>query len=383
MGTVEPRKLQNSTFLVLFIASAYFFWRTLEPIWLPVFLGVLIAVSVNPLHQKLRRKWRNHDGLSAAFLTAVVLLLGAAVLAFLFIVVGGRVVEFAKDASKRYQTHGAAGLVPHGAIPLLARLGIDAATVREHIANTADAVAGSVGKLVTAVLAGTFTGMFILIFTALTSYYLLVEGEHATQWFVDVTPLPDSQVWELVRNFRDVTRAMLLGTGVTAFYQGGAALLGYLIFGVPDAVVWAALTGVASLLPGVGTLLVWVPVAGYLLATGSVAKGIGLLAWGSVVIVLAADYGLRPWLVKAKLRMNDLLVFIAIFGGIEAFGIVGLILGPIFIALFVSMLRIYQREYRPRPAAIQKDDHPTPPLPGPAVRTDTPGPDPLQLANRS
>ena len=314
MATVEPRKLQNSTFLVLFIASAYFFWRTLEPIWLPVFLGVLIAVSVNPLHQKLRRKWRRHDGLSAAFLTAAVLLLATAVLAFLFIVVGSRVVDFAKEASKRYQTHGAAGLFPHSAIALLARLGIAPATLREHVAQGADAVAGSVGKLVTALLAGTFSGMFVAIFTALTSYYLLVEGEHATQWFVDVTPLPDSQVWELVRNFRDVTRAMLLGTGVTAFYQGGTALIGYLIFGVPDAIVWAALTGVASLLPGIGTLLVWVPIAGYLIATGSIAKGVGLLAWGTVVIVLAADYGLRPWLVKAKLRMNDLLVFIAIFG---------------------------------------------------------------------
>jgi predicted PurR-regulated permease PerM len=236
--------------------------------------------------------------------------------------------------------------------------------VREHVANAADTVAGSVGKFLTALLAGTFSGLFILIFTALTSYYLLVEGEKATRWFVDVTPLPDSQVWELVRNFRDVTRAMLLGTGVTAFYQGGVAFIGYVLFGVPDAVVWAALTGIASLLPGVGTLLVWVPVGIYLLASGSVAMGIGLLVWGTVAIVLVADYVLRPWLVKAKLRMNELLVFIAIFGGIEAFGVIGLILGPICIALFVSILRIYQREYRPRPAAVAKaEDADTPELP--------------------
>jgi predicted PurR-regulated permease PerM len=137
---------------------------------------------------------------------------------------------------------------------------------------------------------------------------------------------------------------------------------------VPDAIVWASLTGVASLLPGIGTLLVWVPVGGYLLASGSIGKGIGLLAWGSVVIVLVADYVLRPWLVKAKLRMNDLLVFIAIFGGIEAFGVVGLILGPIFVALFVSLLRIYQREYRPRPAALQKNDRATASLPEPLER---------------
>lgn len=372
MTTVPARKLQNSTFLALFLLALYFCWRTTEPIWLPLFLGLIIAVSVNPLHQRLRKKWRGHDGLSAAFLTAAVLVLSAAVVGFLFVVVGERVVEFAKEASRRYQTRGAAGLVPHGTFPLLARMGIDPATVREHVGRAAETVAGSVGKLLTAVVTGAFSGIFVLIFTALTSYYLLVDGENATRWLIDVTPLPDSQVRELTRNFRDVTRAMLLGTGVTAFYQGLTAFAGYWIFGVPDAVVWAALTGVASLLPGIGTLLVWVPIAIYLLATGEIGKGIGLLVWGNVVIVLVADYVLRPWLVKAKLRMNDLLVFIAIFGGIEAFGVIGLILGPIFIALFVSLLRIYQREYRPRPAAIEKDEHVPAPVPAPIERRETP-----------
>jgi predicted PurR-regulated permease PerM len=368
MATADARKLQNVTFLALFLGAGYFLWRTMEPIWLPIFLGLIIAVSVNPLHQKLRKKWRNHDGLSAAVLTAAVLVLSAAMVAFLFAVVGERIVEFAREASKRYQSRGAAGLMPHDALPLLEKLGVDPSTVREHVGRAAETVAGSMGRLLAALVAGTFSGVFTLIFTALTSYYLLVEGERATRWLVDMMPLPDSQVWELARNFRDVTRTMLLGTGVTAFYQGASAFVGYWLFGVPDAIVWASLTGVASLLPGIGTLLVWVPVGGYLLASGSIGKGIGLLAWGSVVIVLVADYVLRPWLVKAKLRMNDLLVFIAIFGGIEAFGVVGLILGPIFVALFVSLLRIYQREYRPRPAALHKDDRPKASLPEPLER---------------
>jgi predicted PurR-regulated permease PerM len=364
MATADARKLQNVTFLALLLAAGYFLWRTMAPIWLPIFLGLIIAVSVNPLHQKLRKRWRNHDGLSAAVLTAAVLVLSVGLVAFLFAVVGERIVEFAREASRRYQTRGAAGLMPHDALPLLEKLGVDPSTVREHVGRAAETVAGSMGRLLAALVAGTFSGVFTLLFTALTSYYLLVEGERATRWLVDMMPLPDSQVWELARNFRDVTRTMLLGTGVTAFYQGASAFVGYWLFGVPDAIVWASLTGVASLLPGIGTLLVWVPVGGYLLASGSIGKGIGLLAWGSVVIVLVADYVLRPWLVKSKLRMNDLLVFIAIFGGIEAFGVVGLILGPIFVALFVSLLRIYQRDYRPRPAALHKDDHAAASLPG-------------------
>jgi predicted PurR-regulated permease PerM len=77
------------------------------------------------------------------------------------------------------------------------------------------------------------------------------------------------------------------------------------------------------------------------------AEGLGLLLWGSLVIVFVADYILRPKLVGTRMRMNDLLVFIAIFGGVEAFGILGVVVGPIAVALFLSLVRIYQRDYRP------------------------------------
>ncbi|HET9754061.1 MAG TPA: AI-2E family transporter, partial [Myxococcales bacterium] len=80
---------------------------------------------------------------------------------------------------------------------------------------------------------------------------------------------------------------------------------------------------------------------------GHVGKGLGVLLWSSLVVVVVADYILRPKLVGTRIRMNDLLVFIAIFGGIEAFGILGVVLGPIAVAVLLSLLRIYQRDYRP------------------------------------
>ena len=144
MGTSDARKLQNLTFLALFLGAGYFLWRTMEPIWLPVFLGLIIAVSVNPLHQKLRKRWRNHDGLSAAALTAAVLILSVALVAFLFVVVGERVVEFAREAGKRYQSRGAAGFVPHDALPLLEKLSRDEPneTLRNAAKRTTDEIRG-------------------------------------------------------------------------------------------------------------------------------------------------------------------------------------------------------------------------------------------------
>ena len=107
------------------------------------------------------------------------------------------------------------------------------------------------------------------------------------------------------------------------------------------------LAQVQTLCRETGTALIWVPVSLFVFFNHHVAEGLGLALWGAFVIVFIADYILRPKLVGTRMRMNDLLVFIAIFGGVEAFGILGVVVGPIAVALFLSLVRIYQREYRP------------------------------------
>jgi predicted PurR-regulated permease PerM len=364
MPPVERTRLQRWTFLVLFVFAFYAFWRTLEPIWTPVFLGLVIAVGVYPLHEKLLRRWGGkHPGLPAALVTAAVMVLALTVIAFLIFVVGHRIVTLAQQVSDRYQHKGAAGLLGNDVSRLLGRFGVSADDIHQRIAEMARDVAAFMGKGATSIVTGLFSAIFIFIFTALTSYYLLREGKEGTWWLVEMVPLPNGQVSEIVRDVRDVTRAMLVSTGLLSMYQAVTAGIGYWIFGVDSPMVWAALTGVASILPAVGTALVWVPVGIVVAATGHVGKGIGVLAWGALMVVFVADYVLRPKLVGTRIKMNDLLVFIAIFGGIEAFGILGLILGPISTAILLSLLRIYQRDYRPEGPVRAPD--PTAPNPDP------------------
>src|SRR5256885_3286067 len=116
--------------------------------------------------------------------------------------------------------------------------------------------------------------MFIFIFTAITSYYLLREGKEGAWWLVEMVPLPNGQVAEIVRDVRDVMRAILFSTGLMSLYQAITAGIGYWLFGVDSPLVWASLTGVASILPAVGTALVWVPVGVGTILMGHVAQGI-------------------------------------------------------------------------------------------------------------
>ena len=348
MAPLERTRLQRSTFTVLFVMAAYLFWRTLEPIWVPVFLGLVIAVGLYPLQARLLKRFGGkHPGLPAAILTASVMVFALGVAAFLILVVGHRVLQLAQDLSQRYRQRGAPGVLGRDLTGLLTRLGLQPDDLHQRLADSFQEIASFMGHGATSLLTGLFAVIFIFIFTALTSYYLLREGEDGTSWLVEVVPLPNGQVAQIVRDVRDVTRAMVVSTGVMMLYQGVTAGLGYWIFKVDSPLVWASLTGLASIFPAVGTAIVWIPVGIAMFATGHPGAGIGVLAWGTFVVVFVADYILRPKLVGAKMKMNDLLVFIAIFGGIEAFGILGLVLGPIAVAVLLSLIRIYQQEYRP------------------------------------
>src|SRR5438477_1372383 len=348
MAVIERTRLQQSTFLVLFALAAYAFWRTLEPIWVPVLLGLVIAVGVYPVHQRLLLRFGGkHPGLPAAAVTALVMVLTLAIVTFLVFVVGQRIRAFARQLAANCERKGAAGLLGHDLNALLSRFGVSPDDINRRIAELARDFAAFLGKGATSIVTGLFTAVFIFIFTAITSYYLLREGTGGTSWLVEMVPLPNGQVAEIVRDVRDVTRAMLFSTAVMSAYQGITAWIGYWIFGVDSPLVWAALTGVASILPGIGTALIWVPVSLFVFFNHHVAEALGLALWGAFVIVFIADYILRPKLVGARMRMNALLVFIAIFGGVEAFGVMGVVLGPIAVALFLSLVRIYQREYRP------------------------------------
>ena len=340
--------LQRWTFLVLFLGAGYLFWRTAEPLWVPIFMGTLIAVGCFPLYTRLSKRHPRQEALIAMTLTGAVLLIGMGILAFVFTVVSQQLIAFARSSMEHYRHGGTAELFGPVISAKLRAFGSQPDEVVQKLSASMEAVAGDLAKVTGTVLAFSVHGLLITIFAALTAYYLLREGRQITDWFIGAMPLPREQVVELVKNFRDVTQAMLLGTGVTALYQAGVSFIGYAVLGIPHAPLWATLTGVASLLPGIGTALIWAPVSIWLLLTGAVVRGPLMLVFGMVLIVGVADYVLRPRLLGSKVRMNELLVFIAIFGGIEAFGLLGLILGPIVTALFVSLVRIYQREYRPR-----------------------------------
>jgi predicted PurR-regulated permease PerM len=347
---LEKRNLEHWTFLALFGGSLYLFWLITQPLWVPLFLGMLIAIGAHPLHRKLLKRFPGRDTLSAALLTSGVLLIALVLGGVLTLVVLGQLIDLARDLADHYRHGGSAEVLGARTQALLTSLGQDPEKIRTELAAAAESFAANLGNTASRLVQASLEAFLFAILTAITGYFLLREGERQTAWLVRMLPLPDEQVRELANSFRDTTQAMLLGAGVTALYEGVVAFIGYSLAGVQRPLMWAALTSVASVVPAVGTGLIWLPLSLWLVGAGHPIAGTALGVWCMVAMTGAANYVLRPRLLGSKTRMNELLVFIALFGGVAAFGLLGIILGPIVTALFVSLVHIYQRDYRPRAA---------------------------------
>jgi predicted PurR-regulated permease PerM len=171
-------------------------------------------------------------------------------------------------------------------------------------------------------------------------FYLLRDGDTLLTFVQRAIPLPPEQRQVLVSSFTATVRGVLKGDIVVGLVQGTLGGLIFWVLGMGTPVLWGAVMAVLSLLPAFGTGLVWVPAGIYLLLTGSVWKGIVLLAFGALVIS-TIDNVLRPVMVGKDVKMPSYVVLVSTLGGIAVFGVNGVVIGPLLAALFLTAWEIY------------------------------------------
>lgn len=196
-----------------------------------------------------------------------------------------------------------------------------------------------VGRLA-ATTRGTAVFFFMVFIMLYAMYFFLIDGRKALDKILYYMPLGPEQEQRMVGKFVSVTRAMIKGIFVIGLLQGALGGLAFWVVGIEGAFFWGTVMAVLSIIPGVGTALVWGPAVIYLFAVGEVGAAIGLAIW-SAGLVASVDNVLRPWLVGVDTKMPDLLILLGMLGGLVLFGAAGVIVGPIVAAVFLTVWDIY------------------------------------------
>jgi len=346
-----PPAFNKSFILLLALVTIAFIW-VIEPYWGAVFWSVVLALLFHPLQRKMAAWMAGRHNVSA-LITLLVILLMVVLPIFLL------AMSIANELSNLYQSVQSGQIninqiidrfleaLPQQVYAYLQSAGLaDQAVLRQKVSQQALKAfqfwatgALNFGQ----VTAGFFVGFGVMLYML---FFMLRDGVQIAGMVKRAIPLDSDTKQHLLRKLTTVVRATVKGNIVVAVTQG---VLGGGIFwalGLPSALLWGTVMALLSLLPAVGSALIWVPVAIYLLLTGAMLKGMVLIVFGALVIG-TVDNILRPILVGKDTRMPDYLVLVSTLGGISVFGLSGFVVGPLVAALFVASWDLFVTRQKP------------------------------------
>lgn len=357
--TVSPAAARRNLIVLLLGAVAlvtFVFWQIAGAI----FLAAVLAGLLWPLQVGWARRLRGSRSLSAAALVLATTVLVAVPVIGMSVVVGKQAAEVAVFVSTTFQRSGVEGLLRHLPEPVkgvardvLRRLprerneNLDTSVQRTLNAQSGNAMA-VVGTAISTT--GTVAVRSVLMLIAL--YFFLYEGDTVVAWIHEHAPLEPGHAKQLLGEFQRVSCAVVLSVVATAAVQAVAALIGYLLASVPHPLFAASVTFAAAFIPAVGAGAACLAVAGIVGLSGHTSAAIFLAVWGLTVVSLVDNF-LRAFLIKDGSGMHGAVVFFALLGGLEAFGLLGLLLGPLSVALFLAILRM-QRQHAKQIHAVPK-----------------------------
>lgn len=341
-----PPRTRKWALVIVVVLSLIGAATVAAPLWIPILFGVVMAISAHRPYRALARKIRDRQSLAAGLVTLAAGLIVAVAGTLVVVALTNELMKLVAHLNER----GSSGLIVDSFGPrlttLATRLGVDTAKLSAWAESQVEAAATFAASTAAVVLRTTSETFLGLVVALMTMYYMLIEGAGLARRFERILPLEPRHTRALLLEARDVGHTAFLGTIATAIVQGFLAGIGYAVLGVPQPVTWAIVTFLASFLPVIGTLIVWVPISGWFFMTGHPVRALIMIAWGVVVVTSIADYFIRPRLVGVRGHGHPLLTLISLLGGIEIFGLAGLIVAPIFMSVFVAALRLYEREVR-------------------------------------
>jgi predicted PurR-regulated permease PerM len=327
--------------------ALYLCWRIVLPFVDVLLWAVVLVVVFYPVHRRILARV-GHPGWAATFSTLLVIVTILAPVTFITLTVVQQAQELAGYLQKNPQRLFDLNSSFFG--PALRWLGqyVDVerfqspAFLSERLEGLATMIAnrtlGFVGGAVSVVVQ-----MFLVIFT---SFYLFRDGEAIRRAAFDIVPLERSQSHDVLTRTNEVIGATVYGVIIISIIQGTLGAFIFWALGIPSPLLWGVVMFFLSMIPMAGAFLVWAPAALFLALSGAWVRALILVTWG-VLVVGSIDNVLSPRLVGQRTRLHELLVFFSVLGGIDVFGVLGLVLGPVVVAVTLALIEIVRQANRP------------------------------------
>ena len=305
---------------------------------LPLLMAVIMAGLTSPVYRYFVKFFHNHKGAASAatvFLTLCLIIIP--ILFFAWVLVD-QAIEITDTAGQWLQENTLQQEIKD--LPVMRKLLPYQDKIVEKVSQLAAKGGAFVASSLAAGVKGTAEFFLMLFITLYAMFYFLMNGGTILDEVLRLTPLSASDKDNLLKTFSSVSRATLKGAFIIGILQGGLAGLSFWVAGIGDVVFWGTVMAVLSIIPGIGTFLVWVPVVIFLGLSDRIGAAVGVGLW-CLIVVGTVDNLLRPALIGKDTKMPDLLVLISTLGGLILFGAVGIVVGPIFGALFLTVWSLW------------------------------------------
>ena len=348
---LSGNKFRTAFVLFLVIAVTALFLAVTWPFLKPLLLGAMLAGLSRPLYHWIKRLLRGRASL-AAILTLLILfvLVVGPISAFVGVVVN-QAVSVSNQAIPWVQQHFGAGstfnlhdwLVQR--FPALAPYVPSQPQILDNVGKVAQSAGGFLVAGASRMTAGTAAFLLDLFVMLYAMFFFLRDGRRILEKIFYYTPLSHEDEERVLERLTSVTRATIKGTLVIGIIQGALAALGFWVAGIGGVAFWGTIMAILSIVPGIGSALIWVPAVIYLFVTGQTLTATMLLAWCAAVVG-SIDNLLRPALVGKDAKMPDLLILVGTLGGLFLFGPIGFIVGPVVCGLFLTVWEIYGTTFK-------------------------------------
>ncbi len=342
-SSISPDHFQKGFLLLLLAGITIAFVVLIKGFIVSLLLAAIFSGVVHPLYLRIRRRFKGRGAAASGVTLLLVIFVVLVPLAILGSVVANEALDISQVVRPWVEDR-----LQHRSewdewleqLPFFQEIRPYQEQIMVKLGEFATNIGNFLFNGLAAATSGTATFFFHFFIMLYAMFFFLLNGKETLRKILYYMPLSSEDESLMLERFVSVTRATVKGTIVIGAIQGTLAGLGFAIAGIPSATFWGTIMAVLSIVPALGSALVWIPGVIFLIATGETMAGVLLAVWCALVVG-SVDNFLRPWLVGKDTQMSDLMVLLGTLGGIVLFGIVGVVIGPIIAALFVTIWEIY------------------------------------------